>query len=77
LPEYASADYRLADFDAITAGLKFGWKTGGGNDMSLRLEYYGQSGNISSSDLIGNQNDHDVYPDMDAIILQYSYHFGL
>jgi hypothetical protein len=77
LPEYASADYRLADFDAITAGLKFGWKTGGGNDMSLRLEYYRQSGNISSSDLIGNQNDRDVYPDMDAIILQYSYHFGL
>jgi hypothetical protein len=77
LPEYASADYRLADFDAITAGLKLGWKTGGGNDMSLRLEYYRQSGNISSSDLIGNQNDRDVYPDMDAIILQYSYHFGL
>ena len=76
LPEYASADYRLGDFDAITAGLKFGWKTGGGNDMSVRLELYSQSGNVSSSDLIGSQADRDVYPDMDAIIFQYSYQFG-
>jgi len=76
LPEYASADYRLADFDAITAGLKFGWKTGGGNDMSVRLELYSQSGNVSQSQLIGTQADQEVYPDMDAIILQYSYMFG-
>lgn len=76
LPEYVSSDYRLADFDAITAGLKFGWKTGGGNDMSVRLELYSQSGNVSSGDLIGNQADRDVYPDMDAIIFQYSYLFG-
>lgn len=76
LPEYASADYRLADFDAFTAGLKFGWQTTGGNDMSVRLELYRQSGNVSSGDLIGTQGDRDVYPDMDAIIFQYSYHFG-
>jgi hypothetical protein len=76
LPEYASADYRLADFDAFTAGMKFGWQTPGGNDMSVRLELYSQSGNVSSSDLIGTQGDRDVYPDMDAIIFQYSYHFG-
>lgn len=77
LPEYASADYRLGDFDAVTAGLKFGWQTSGGNDMSLRLEYYGQSGNVAKSDLIGGQADREAYPDMDAVILQYSYHFGL
>jgi hypothetical protein len=76
LPVYASADYRLADFDALTAGIKFGWKTRGGNDMSMRLEYYGQTGNIASSQLIGTQGDRDVYPDLDAIIFQYSYHFG-
>jgi hypothetical protein len=76
LPEYASADYRLGDFDAITAGLKFGWKTGGGNDMSVRLELYSQSGNVSPSELVGNQADRDAYPDMDAIIFQYSYQFG-
>jgi hypothetical protein len=76
LPEYASADYRLGDFDAITAGLKYGWKTGGGNDMSVRLELYRQSGNISSTDLIGNQVGRDNYPDLNAIIFQVGYKFG-
>ena len=76
LPEYASADYRLGDFDAITLGLKYGWKTGGGNDMNVRLELYRQSGNISPSQLIGNQVDRDNYPDLNAIILQYGYQFG-
>lgn len=76
LPEFASADYRLADFDAITAGIKYGWTTGGGNAMSVRLEYYGQTGNVATSDLIGTQGDRDVYPDLDAIIFQYSYQFG-
>jgi len=76
LPEYASSDYRLGNFDAITAGLKFGWKTGGGNDMSVRLELYKQSGSIPSGQLIGNQLSRDNYPDLNAVILQYSYRFG-
>ena len=44
--------------------------------MSVRLEYYGQTGNIPSSALVGSQGDREVYPDLDAIIFQYSYHFG-
>jgi hypothetical protein len=77
LPEYASADYRLGNFDAITAGLKFGWKTNSGNDFSVRLELYQQSGDIPSSRLIGNQAGRDNYPDLDAVILQFGYRFGL
>lgn len=77
LPETASADYRLGDFDAITAGLKYGWKTGGGNDMSVRLEWYQQSSNVNSSQLIGNQVNQDNVPDLNAIILQFGYSFGL
>ena len=76
LPEYASADYRLADFDATTIGLKYGWKTGNGNDVSMRLELYQQSGNIPTDSLIGNQLARDNYPDLNAIILQFSYRFG-
>jgi len=76
LPEYASADYRLGDFDAITAGLKYGWKTSGGNDMHFRLEFYKQSGNVSTSQLIGNQVGRDNYTDLNAIIFQYGYQFG-
>lgn len=76
LPEYASADYRLGDFDAITAGLKYGWTTRGSNDMHVRLELYRQSGNISPDQLIGNQVDQDNYPDLNAIIFQFGYQFG-
>jgi len=76
LPEYASADYRLGDFDAITLGMKYGWKTGGGNDMNVRLELYRQSGNVSTSQLIGNQVGRDNYPDLNAIIFQFGYKFG-
>ena len=76
LPGYASADYRLGDFDAITAGLKFGWKIGGSDEMHVRLEAYRQSGNLSRSQLIGNQADRDNYPDLNAIIFQFGYMFG-
>ena len=77
LPEFASSDYRLGNFDALTAGLKFGWKTRNDNDMSVRVEWYTQSGTIPEGQLIGSQADRDNYPDLNALIVQFSYHFGL
>ena len=76
-PAFASADYRLGDFDAITLGMKYGWQTGRGSDMSVRLEYYMQDGEPPAEQVIGNQADRDLYPDLDAVILQFSYRFGL
>ncbi|HSM29681.1 MAG TPA: DUF3570 domain-containing protein [Woeseiaceae bacterium] len=76
LPAFASADYRLGNFDAITAGLKYGWKTRSGSEMSVRAELYRQSGTIPGELLIGNQVGRETYPDLDAIILQFSYQFG-
>ena len=76
LPAYASNDYRLGDFDATTVGLKFGWKTAGDNDMSVRLELYQQRGDIPAGNLIGNQVGLVKYPDLDAVIAQFSYRFG-
>ena len=76
LPSFASSDYRLGDFDAITAGVKYGWKTRNDNDMSVRVEWYGQSGNVNASQLIGNQANRDNYPDLNALILQFSYRFS-
>lgn len=75
-PQYASADYRLGNFDAVTAGLKYGWKTRNDNDMSVRLEFYRQSGTVPSDQVIGNQAGRDNYADVDAIILQFSYRFA-
>jgi hypothetical protein len=75
LPVYASSDYRLGNFDAITAGLKFGWKTRNDNDMSVRVELYRQTGSIPAGKIIGNQAARDNYPDLNALIVQFSYRF--
>ena len=76
LPTYASADYRLGEFDALTVGLKYGWKLASGNEMSARIEFYNQEGDAPRNQLIGNQLTREMYPDMDAIIAQFSYRFG-
>ncbi|MDH3266028.1 MAG: DUF3570 domain-containing protein, partial [Gammaproteobacteria bacterium] len=67
--------YRLGNFDAITAGLKYGWRTRNDNEMSVRLEAYRQMGSVPSGQLIGNQVGRDNYPDLNAIILQVGYRF--
>jgi hypothetical protein len=77
LPSYASADYRLGEFDAITVGLKYGWETVSGNEWSARLEFYRSDGSIPGNLLIGNQAGREIYPDMDAVIAQLSYRFGM
>ena len=73
--EFASADYRLGEFDAITFGMKYGWKTRSDNEMSVRLEYYMQDGSAPSDQIIGNQVGRELYPDLDAVIAQFSYRF--
>ncbi len=76
LPVYATNDYRLGNFDALTAGLKYGWTTSGGNEWSMRLEWYTQSGDLDESLLVGNQPSIVTYPDLDAFIFQVGYRFG-
>jgi hypothetical protein len=75
-PQFASADYRLGRFNAVTAGLKYGWRTGSGNDIAVRLEYYRQDGDIPSSQLAGSQDSASLYPGLDAVIFNISYGFG-
>lgn len=75
LPLYASSDYRLGNFDAITAGVKYGWKTRNQNDMSVRVELYQQSGSVPNGQIIGNQAGRENYPDLNALIVQFSYRF--
>lgn len=75
LPVYASADYRLGEFDAITFGAKYAWKTESGNEWSARLEMYSADGSVPGNLIIGNQAGREIYPDLDAVIAQLSYHF--
>ena len=62
LPAFASADYRLADFDAWTVGLSYGQTLSNKHQYNLRLEYYQQRGD-------------DFFPELDAIIAQFGYKF--
>ena len=77
LPEFASADARLADLDAYTVGLKFARQTTGGNEWSARLEFYHQTSKPPQETLIGDQAGNVQMPDFDAVILQFGYHFKL
>ena len=77
LPAFASADHRLGKFDAVTAGVKYGWQTDSGHDLSLRLEYYRQEGGVPADQLIGGQDSSALYPGLDAIIFNFSYGFDL
>jgi len=75
LPRYASADFRLGDFDATTVGIKYGHGTPNGNEWSIRAEYYQQTGSVPSEQIIGNQANRALYPDLSAVIVQFGYRF--
>ncbi len=72
--KYVTGDYRLGDMNAITIGLKYGQELEKEKSFSVRLEYYLQTGK-SSRDEIGVQQGLDLYPDVDALILQVTYSF--
>lgn len=75
VPQFASADYRLGEFDAITLGLKYGMPTKNG-EWSARLEWYQQTGNADPAARVGVLTNLDLYPDLNALIAQVSYKFG-
>jgi hypothetical protein len=77
LPQYASADFRLGSFDAVTLGVKVGGTTSGGSEWHTRLEYYMQSGEVPSDQIIGNQAQREQYPDLSAVIVQFAYKFKM
>lgn len=75
LPPEASADYRLAKFNGLTYGLKWGWRFLNESELILRLEYYTQVGESHPDSAIGVQKGVDLYPDLKATIFQIQYRF--
>ena len=73
-PAYASADYRLARFDAYTFGLK-GGTTLGGLPFSLRIEYYTEAGQAHPATAIGVQRGFNLFPGVSATIFQLELQF--
>ena len=76
LPTYASADYRLGDLTGQTLGIKYSYDFGRQKNLSLRLEQYLQSGNGSPSEAVGVLRNQDLYPNVEASIVQVSYSFS-
>lgn len=74
LPEYASPDLRLSEFDTFTIGLKYGYKLSTNKSISGRIEIMQQTGS-QPDDAVGEQLSQDLHPDLSAIILQVSYSF--
>ena len=74
LPQFASADYRLADLDAYTVGVKYGHQTERG-EFSVRLEYYRQEGTPSPGSDVGQLANYDLILPMSAAIVQFGYRF--
>ena len=75
LPTFATADYRLGEFDGLTVGAKYGRPTKGG-EWSARLEWYQQTGKPEAGVQVGSLAGVDLYPDLNALIAQFSYKFG-
>ncbi|HUO67356.1 MAG TPA: DUF3570 domain-containing protein [Gammaproteobacteria bacterium] len=75
IPQYATADYRLADMSSVTLGLEFGAKTSHGQ-FGARLEVYRQAAKPSPDALVGSLRGLDLTPDMTALIAQITYKFG-
>ena len=65
--EYASNDYRLAESETVTLGLKYGLAVGEDSELSIRGEFITQS--VDDGSVPAGEET----PDLDAYILQLNY----
>jgi hypothetical protein len=76
IPTYVSADSRLGAFSAPSIGFKVARTDGDGNELSVKLDYYQQTGkNVETGP--GILSNYNLYPGMKAIMVQVGWRFGL
>lgn len=73
VPDYVSADFRLAEFTGKTVGLKLGVDFSNSTRFSVRLEKYKQTGEAHPEDAVGIQQNYDLFPALEATIIQVSF----
>jgi len=76
MPQYASADTRLAAFHAQTYGAKFGVRLDENAELNVRVEYYDQHGNGSPVSAIGQLRQQDLFPDLKAYTVLLGFTIG-
>ena len=70
LPTYASSDSRLSRFDAITYGVKVGFRLSGRTEFYLRGDYYTQMGEKHPANAIGQLRFQNLFQGANASILE-------
>lgn len=70
LPQHASADSRLADFDALTVGAQYEMPVGEHFKLNFAGEYYTQMGDNSPPEAFGAMKQFDLFPSMNAFMLR-------
>jgi len=75
-PDFASADYRLGEFTGRTVGLEYGRKLASGHSVTVRGEYYWQTGDGHPADAPPGLRDQDLFPTVDAFVFQVGYSFA-
>jgi hypothetical protein len=65
--QYASNDYRLAESETVTVGLKYGLPMTGTSELAVRGEFIRQT--VNDGVVPANEQT----PDLDAVVLQLSY----
>jgi hypothetical protein len=72
-PQYASADSRLANFNAYTIGMKYSFPVGEDSRVMVTAEYYFQRGDTSPPEAFGSLRGYKLFPNMDAGMLRVGY----
>jgi hypothetical protein len=72
-PPFASADSRLAAFEAVTLGLKYSFPMWNRHRLGLAAEYYKQMGSRGPPDAIGVLREYDLFPAMDVFMIRVGY----
>lgn len=73
LPDYASADYRMAKLQTTSVGVKLGYRPRSGGELNLRFEVIRQDGEQQPVDAVGIQRDAGVFPTLNATMVNVSY----
>ncbi len=73
LPGYASADSRLAAFDAVTWGAKYSMPFHGTDHLSFSAEYYKQTGTRGPPDAFGALTQYDLFPPLHVLMFRVGF----
>lgn len=73
LPQYASADLRLAEMQSTSAGIKAGYNLAKQQELAVRVEYMLQTGENYPDNAIGVQRDAEFFPDLETWTFSIGY----